>query len=153
MVTVYDTALLSPSDISELESVPQIAAIISYGVPIQSHKPQIAHLPDGSHGASSPNVTLHKYPSAKSPYFILPKHADFNGAAASVAHTRCLAFLKPELGGPYFDLEAIWEEHTYFEFDDRSVAKTMGTMVQEPYVNHVPTVTTSTSLGTLPWQQ
>jgi hypothetical protein len=28
-----------------------------------------------------------------------------------------------------FDLEAIWEEHTYFEFEMRSVAKTMGTMV------------------------
>ena len=28
-----------------------------------------------------------------------------------------------------FDLEAIWEEHTYFEFEVRSVAKTMGTMV------------------------
>ncbi|KAF7330791.1 hypothetical protein MVEN_02418300 [Mycena venus] len=35
---------------------------------------------------------------------------------------------------------AIWEEHTYFEFEVRSVAKTMGTMVAEPYVNHVPTL-------------
>lgn len=42
--------------------------------------------------------------------------------------------------GPYFDLEAIWDEHTYYEFDNRSVECTMGTMVQEPYVNHIPTV-------------
>lgn len=44
------------------------------------------------------------------------------------------------MDGPFFDLEAIWEEHTYYEFADRSVEHTMSTMVQEPYVNHVPTV-------------
>lgn len=47
------------------------------------------------------------------------------------------------MGGPYFDLEIIWEEHTYYEFADRSVEHTMSTMVQEPYVNHVPTVSNS----------
>lgn len=45
------------------------------------------------------------------------------------------------MGGPYFDLEAIWEEHTLFEFGERAVEKTMSTMVQEPYVNHIPTMT------------
>lgn len=140
--TVYDTALLKPTDSSILGSIPQIEAIISYGSPIQLQKPQLVHLPDSFHGEASSRITIHKYPGTKSPYFILPKHVDFNSAAAAIAHTRCLAFLKPKLGGPYFDMEAIWEEHTNFEFDNRSVAKTMGTMVQEPYVNHVPTVST-----------
>lgn len=44
------------------------------------------------------------------------------------------------MNGPYFDLETIWDEHTYFEFENRSVEWTMSTMVQEPYVNHIPTV-------------
>lgn len=44
------------------------------------------------------------------------------------------------MAGPYFDLEAIWEEHTYLEFEVRDVEATMATMVQEPYVNHIPTV-------------
>lgn len=44
------------------------------------------------------------------------------------------------MNGPYFDLEAIWDEHTYYEFADRSVEHTMSTMVDQPYVNHVPTV-------------
>lgn len=61
-------------------------------------------------------------------------------SSGGVAHTRSLTFIKKHLNGPYFDLEKIWEEHTYFEFADRSVEKTMATMVQEPYVNHVPTV-------------
>jgi carboxymethylenebutenolidase len=46
------------------------------------------------------------------------------------------------MNGPYFDLEQIWDEHTYFEFENRSVEWTMSTMVQEPYVNHIPTVST-----------
>ena len=59
----------------------------------------------------------------------------------SPAHTRSLVFLKPLLGGPFFDLEAIWDEHTRFEFENRSVEHTMSTMVQQPYVNNVPTLT------------
>jgi carboxymethylenebutenolidase len=81
----------------------------------------------------------HCYPKVKSRWFS-PGGEDFDYAADSVAHTRNLQFLKPKMGGPYFDLEAIWEEHTYYEFADRSVEHTMSTMVQEPYVNHVPTV-------------
>jgi carboxymethylenebutenolidase len=81
----------------------------------------------------------HYYPKVKGQWYS-PDDADFDYAADSVAHTRNLQFLKPKMGGPYFDLEAIWEEHTYYEFADRSVEHTMSTMVQEPYVNHIPTV-------------
>ena len=43
--------------------------------------------------------------------------------------------------GPHFDLEAIWDQHTKLEFVDHDAAETMKTMVAEPYVNHVPTMT------------
>jgi carboxymethylenebutenolidase len=82
------------------------------------------------------------YPNAQGQWFSAGG-ADFDYSAESVAHTRNLQFLKPKMGGPYFDLEEIWEEHTYYEFADRSVEHTMSTMVQEPYVNHVPTVRSS----------
>lgn len=89
---------------------------------------------------------------------MLPQAADYDPGSAILAHSRSLVFLRKWLGGPIFDIEAIWEEHTYFEFETRSVAKTMGTMVvssmpvnviivpsnigmqAQPYVNHVPTV-------------
>lgn len=61
--------------------------------------------------------------------FILPQAKDYNHGPASVAHTRNLVFLRTHLGGPHFDLESIWEEHTLFEFGQRSVARTMATMV------------------------
>lgn len=39
------------------------------------------------------------------------------------------------------DLVALWEEHCRHEFATRDVDATMATMVDEPYVNHVPTMT------------
>jgi len=46
-----------------------------------------------------------------------------------------------EQSGPVHDLEALWERHCLYEFGERDVPKTMATMVDEPYVNHIPTMT------------
>jgi len=78
--------------------------------------------------ATAQTITVHRYINP-SPYFILPQAADYEPGSATVAHSRTLVFLRKMLGGPIFDIEAIWDEHTYFEFEVRSVAKTMGTMV------------------------
>jgi carboxymethylenebutenolidase len=40
-----------------------------------------------------------------------------------------------------FHLEEIWDEHTKYEFDKRSVENTMSTMVQKPYMNQIPIMT------------
>ena len=40
-----------------------------------------------------------------------------------------------------YDLVALWEEHCRYEFETRDVDATMATMVDEPYVNHIPTMT------------
>lgn len=85
------------------------------------------------------------YAKAQSYAFATPFHQHFDYNMESVSHTRNLQFLKPKVGGPYFDLEYIWEEHTHYEFADRSVEHTMSTMVQEPYVNHIPTVGTTSA--------
>jgi carboxymethylenebutenolidase len=39
------------------------------------------------------------------------------------------------------DLVALWETHIRHEFETRDADATMATMVQRPYVNHVPTMT------------
>ncbi|MCP5379303.1 MAG: ester cyclase [Novosphingobium sp.] len=39
------------------------------------------------------------------------------------------------------ELIALWEDHTRFEFETRDTDATMATMVANPYVNHVPTLT------------
>ncbi|KAG6363024.1 hypothetical protein INS49_008119 [Diaporthe citri] len=86
-------------------------------------------------------LTAYEYPTAGSFLFATPFQPEFAYNSESLSHTRNLTFFKNLMGGPYFDLEAIWDEHTYYEFDNRSVECTMATMVQEPYVNHIPTLT------------
>jgi carboxymethylenebutenolidase len=39
------------------------------------------------------------------------------------------------------ELIALWEEHTKFEFATRDVESTLATMVDDAYVNHIPTMT------------
>lgn len=39
------------------------------------------------------------------------------------------------------NLVELWESHCRYEFESRDVNATMATMVQQPYVNHVPTMT------------
>jgi hypothetical protein len=42
---------------------------------------------------------------------------------------------------PKYDLEALWDEHCRCEFETRDVDATMATMIDAPYVNHIPTMT------------
>jgi carboxymethylenebutenolidase len=87
-------------------------------------------------------VKTYRYEDAKKESFwMLPADEDYHKRSAGIAHTRSVAFLKPFLNGPYFDLEAVWDEHCRYEFGERNVDKTMATMVAEPYVNHIPTMT------------
>jgi carboxymethylenebutenolidase len=47
------------------------------------------------------------------------------------------------------DLVAIWEAHCRYEFETRDLDATMATMVAEPYVNHIPTMTGGVGQGAL----
>ncbi|OED11723.1 dienelactone hydrolase family protein [Burkholderia sp. A2] len=64
----------------------------------------------------------------------------YDQAAAVMAHQRAIAAFRAALG-PHYDLSALWETHLKHEFDTRNVDATMATMVAEPYVNHIPTLT------------
>lgn len=90
--------------------------------------------------SSTGTERVYAYPSARSDIFALPFQESFSYSLESLSHTRNLQFFKNLMNVPFFDLEHIWEEHTYFEFENPSVEWTMSTMVQEPYVNHIPTI-------------
>jgi len=79
------------------------------------------------------------YPGV-APGFAVPGHAAYDKQGADMAHTRTIALLRRVLG-PRYDLSALWEAHRACEFITRDVDATMRTMVAEPYVNHVPTLT------------
>lgn len=115
--------------------MPLIVAIVSHGAASFSDEiPMLIHVParivHDSNASSTPNCRVYEY-DVDSPYFMVPSAGPkaYSPANAGVAHSRSLVFLREQLGGPYFDLEAIWDEHTHYEFVDRSVEKTMLTMV------------------------
>lgn len=114
--------------------------------------PVLVHL-SGTTGKKNPRsdrLTVYEYANQTSPRFATPSTKHFNQSSEAIAHTRNLTFLKRIMKGqPTFDLEEIWDEHTYFEFETREVEHTMNTMVQEPYVNHVPTVSNQPPIAPL----
>ncbi|KAJ5948563.1 hypothetical protein N7454_001870 [Penicillium verhagenii] len=133
-----------------LENLPAIRAAVIYGNIGDHEKFASLSIPIVQHlaGKAAPNTLQRRkdfmqysYAETKSASFGIPFQPDFHYNAEAVSHTRNLTFLKEIMGGPFFDLEQIWDEHTYYEFENRSVEHTMSTMVQEPYVNHVPTLT------------
>jgi carboxymethylenebutenolidase len=89
--------------------------------------------------AAYPNVQVHVYPAVDHA-FARPNSPHYHKPSAKFAHERSITALHQSIG-PVFDLVALWEEHTRHEFDTRDVPATMATMVAEPYVNHIPTLT------------
>jgi carboxymethylenebutenolidase len=89
--------------------------------------------------ASRRNLAIHVYPGTRRG-FAETGGADYDRAAAGIAHSRSIALLRRAIG-PDYDLETLWEAHTRYEFVTRDVDATMATMVAEPYVNHVPVMT------------
>lgn len=89
--------------------------------------------------AASANVTIYVYPDCGHA-FASPTRDSYNKPATTMAHSRTIAALRHVIG-PIYDLSQLWETHTQYEFVERDVDATMATMVAEPYVNHVPTMT------------
>ncbi len=64
----------------------------------------------------------------------------FDKPSTLMAYSRSLTLMRNVLG-PIYDLSHLWDMHCYHEFATRDVHATMKTMVDEPYVNHIPTMT------------
>ncbi len=89
--------------------------------------------------AGRDDVEIHGYPGADHGFYNRDRDV-FDKASSSMAHTRTIAVLRRALG-PHYDLGALWDRHCEHEFLTRDVDATMATMVAEPYVNHIPTLT------------
>ena len=72
--------------------------------------------------------------------FARPGGANYDKPSAMMAYSRTLSLLRSVLG-PIYDLSHLWDMHCLYEFVERDVDATMATMVGEPYVNHIPTMT------------
>ena len=85
------------------------------------------------------DVEIYVYPGADHAFYG-KERASYNKPAAMMAHTRTIALLRRTMG-PHYDLSKLWDLHCLYEFGTRNVDDTMATMVAQPYVNHIPTMT------------
>ena len=89
--------------------------------------------------AGHKNVKVYTYPGVDYA-FASPESASHNKPAATMAYSRSFAVLQRAVG-PDFDLSVLWDRHLECEFVDRDVESNMQTMVAQPYVNSIPTMT------------
>ncbi len=89
--------------------------------------------------ANRPEVETYTYPG-QDHAFARTVGEHYNKPASNLAHSRSIALFRRVMG-PKYDLSALWDKHCEYEFGTRDVAATMKTMVAEPYVNHIPTMT------------
>ena len=92
-----------------------------------------------------PLVSIHDYPGRHHAFArIGGEHYDAD--AAELANLRTLECLRDHLGWAgsaksAVDFAALWEEHVKYEFETRNHVDTLETMVEDAYVNHIPTLT------------
>ena len=89
--------------------------------------------------AEREDVTIYSYPGVGHA-FAAPERPSFDKASTLMAHSRSIKRFRETLG-PIYDLSQLWDMHCFYEFAERDVPKTMATMVDQPYVNHIPTMT------------
>ena len=89
--------------------------------------------------SNSDNISVYSY-SGASHGFANSQRKDYNKPASLMAHSRSIEIFRSVMG-PFYNLSDLWDEHCKYEFGLRDVDKTMDTMVEEPYVNHIPTMT------------
>ena len=140
---------------AEFAKQDEIKGVICYGAicsktveKLRDEKtPCLLHLPENEGTSAQINKSLEKekhltgylYPDCSENFY--EKHSNqYNKAAIMIAHSRDLQLLRTTIG-PIYDLVALWELHTQYEFHERDVDATMETMVAQPYVNHIPTMT------------
>ncbi|KAL8651723.1 MAG: hypothetical protein Q9210_003089 [Variospora velana] len=128
-----------------LKPMPKLCALIAYypdrlPSPGTGYPPSLrvtVHLAGSQPGA--PKFHSHSYPEAD-PGFAEHDLDQFDKVSAGLAWTRSLELVRKGFEVEV-DLEGIWEDHSRLEFVTRDAAATMETMVKEPYVNHIPTMT------------
>jgi carboxymethylenebutenolidase len=123
-----------------LDEVPAIRCPMVFHFPEQdAHCPPEVRERIGSTLKTRPQIEQYVYVGCDHA-FANPSRKSYDKPATMMAYSRTLTLLRKVLG-PVYDLNTLWEQHCYYEFATRDVDAVMPTMVAQPYVNHVPTMT------------
>ena len=131
-VVCYDTQI-DPSQ-APLLNCP---AVLHFGAGTRDQQGEITKLRETA--ASRSDIEIYRYGDAE-PGFSTLGSPSWNQYQAGIAHSRSIAMLRRELG-PHYNLGDLWDRHLECEFVLKDATANMKTMVAEPYVNHVPTMT------------
>jgi carboxymethylenebutenolidase len=93
------------------------------------------------------HLSIDVYEGARHP-FASPNRPGFDVRANDLGFARMIELLRASMG-PHYDLNALWDEHLRLEFETKDAGATLTTMVDEPYVNHIPTMTGGTGFELL----
>lgn len=85
------------------------------------------------------NAEIYMYPGVDHA-FARTGGMHYHKPSALMAHHRSIALFRRTMG-PHYDFSTLWDKHCEYEFATRDVNATMATMVSQPYVNHIPTMT------------
>lgn len=129
-----------------MRPMPKLAAVVAYYPPYMPKTSTnfppalnvLIHLA-GSQKFGTRHQKNFRYPNTREG-FAESDLEEYSKPEARVAWSRTLATLRHGFGIEE-DLESIWDYHTRMEFEEKDVDATMETMVSQPYVNHVPTMT------------
>ncbi|KAL8667467.1 MAG: hypothetical protein Q9202_000683 [Teloschistes flavicans] len=128
-----------------LKPVPKLCALVAYypirlpihGAGYPTSLKVLVHMA-GTHKIP-PKLHAYSYPDA-APGFAESDLDEYDKISAGLAWSRSLNVVRKAFEIEV-DLEGIWEEHSRREFSAKDADGTMSTMVDEPYVNHIPTMT------------
>ena len=115
---------------------------------LDQYVPEHAVAEISNHFANHADINIHVYANVDHAFYNHSRESSYNRPASMMAHSRAIATLHKAMG-PYFNLEALWDDHLKFEFETRNTPDTLATMVGEPYVNHIPTMTGGTGFEEL----
>ncbi|KAK0515341.1 hypothetical protein JMJ35_002720 [Cladonia borealis] len=143
-IVAFGEAATAVLDIAQ-KPVWKLCALIAYyptevpapptGFP--NHHNVLVHLASSQHLV--PKCRHYIYPEVQ-PGFAEENLDKFDKVSTNLAWSRTLAALRKGFEMEV-DLERIWENHTELEFVTKDADATMATMIAEPYVNHIPTMT------------
>lgn len=125
------------ADIAEAKAI--TCPVVFHFAELDKYAPAAAREVIKAAFAGRADIEFYLYPGCDHA-FAAPERESFNKPATLMAHSRSIALFRKVMG-PHYDLSALWDRHTELEFGVRSAQATMETMVAEPYVNHIPTMT------------
>ena len=114
-----------------------------------SFVPQEAVKAISTHFEARPEVRIHVYPGVDHAFYNHARSEVYHRPSAMVAHSRTIALLRRAIWPHLRPGIALGERHLHHEFTGRDTTATMATMVAEPYVNHIPTMTGGTGADAL----